>query len=635
MLEAIAIQSWILAPEPESRRKMPWRKIHLDFHNSNHIDSVGEEFDSGQFIRTLQDARVDSIVVFAKDMHGYCYYPSEVGPVHPGLKRDLLGEQVAACGAAGIEVYAYYCTLWDHYLAHRHPNWLSIQRNGDSYLPKKGDPPEWTALCASNSDLIDLQERHVWEILSTYDVDGIWFDMPIPRDGECFCPSCSAAIPDPNDTPSQRRHQQQLHRTFLRRMYETAQAVRPGCQVDFNNQPAFGLGERIEWMDSIDIEALPTAQWGYDFFPTVARYVRTFPRTMYGMTGRFLKSWGDFGGLKSGHQLTSECFGIVSLGAKCDIGDQMPPSGRLDPAVYRAISHAYDEIERLEPHLEGARAVSEAVVVVNGLPLDSLATPSTAGLVKALAELSIQFDVMESSQDWHKYPLAIFADDQDLYHPKSLRMGTNLPGSQASKFNPSYAVVPGEYEFAIYGESCSWMSQGQALATLGEPPFNRAGDHYTSHAQAPITRFTDRAVAEVRGQQGFIGFDLGRLYAETGYGFYRDVLGRVVHELLPEPLVQTSHPGIIQATVMWNLASGDWLVHVFDTSISRPSPGHPAFYELAPPRADVEVTLNIGGIELVRAVRANQDLTSDGYRVSIPRLDRYELLVIRAKDKNE
>jgi len=63
---------------------------------------IGETFDPDAFVETLRQGHVDAVTVFAKDMHGYFYYPSVFGPVHPGLSRDLLGEQVAACRAHGI-----------------------------------------------------------------------------------------------------------------------------------------------------------------------------------------------------------------------------------------------------------------------------------------------------------------------------------------------------------------------------------------------------------------------------------------------------------------------------------------------------------------------------------------------------
>ena len=84
----------------------PWRKVHLDFHNSQHVARIGEQFNADQFRDRLLKGNVSAIVVFAKDMHGYFYYPSKYGPVHPGLKIDLLGAQVAALRKRGIAVYA-------------------------------------------------------------------------------------------------------------------------------------------------------------------------------------------------------------------------------------------------------------------------------------------------------------------------------------------------------------------------------------------------------------------------------------------------------------------------------------------------------------------------------------------------
>lgn len=75
------------------RTDRPLTKIHLDFHNTPFVGAVGEDFDAGEFVATLTAAHVDAIVVFAKDMHGWFYYPAQRSEaVHPGLTRDLMGE---------------------------------------------------------------------------------------------------------------------------------------------------------------------------------------------------------------------------------------------------------------------------------------------------------------------------------------------------------------------------------------------------------------------------------------------------------------------------------------------------------------------------------------------------------------
>lgn len=641
---------WNLSSLPADGVDLPGRKIHLDYHNSRHIGLVGQDFDARDFIDTLAEAEVDSIVVFAKDMHGYCYYPSAIGPVHPGLKRDLLGEQVSACRAAGIKVYAYYCSLWDHYLAEHHPEWLSITRQGETYLPKGGEAPSWTGLCASNRDLVDLIKGHMKEILTGYKVDGIWFDMPIPRDSECFCPRCVAGISKEGGdflcAAAQRNYQQRLHVSFLSELAELAEKLRPGCQVDFNNQPSFGLIDRVHLMGSVDIEALPTAEWGYDYFPTLARYVRTLGVPVYGMTGRFHKSWGDFGGLKSAHQLTSECFGIVALGAKCDIGDQMPPCGVLNKEVYENIGEAYRAIAALEPFTKGSRSVTEAVLVSEGLPLDSMATPSICGAVKALAELSVQFDVMESGQAWEERNLCLFVNPSlDLFDRiekflvqggKAIVIAGDLLsrwGGELTGFDVSYAVCPGRYEGAIYGPCSSWIPEGEVAAWLGTPEFNRSGSAYTSHLHGPMAEIKSRAVAEVRDGLGLIGFDLGRLYFETGYSFYRQLLESLLAKMLPNQMAVCPQGSAVQLTAAWREEQKEWLIHVFDATMGRPTPGHPPFYEAGPPRAGVQVLLNLGLVNgKAKLIRQACEVDVVDGLLTLPLLDRYELVVISVKE---
>ena len=62
--------------------------VHLDFHTSPDIEGIGEEFNKEEFASTLKEAKVDLITVFAKCHHGYCYYPTKVGKMHPHLKFD-------------------------------------------------------------------------------------------------------------------------------------------------------------------------------------------------------------------------------------------------------------------------------------------------------------------------------------------------------------------------------------------------------------------------------------------------------------------------------------------------------------------------------------------------------------------
>lgn len=668
---------WI-DPRLAELRGKPWRKVHLDFHNSHHIPAIGERFDAAEFGDTLLKANVNAIVVFAKDMHGYFYYPSKFGPVHPGLKFDLLGAQVEACRQRNIAVYAYYCTAWDNYLAERHPEWLVFKRDRTTYLPRFDQTPGWTALCIAQEGFVRLMEQHTAEFVSKYPLDGAWFDMPYPIAGECFCEECLSQLRargrDPLDRRAQREHKQELETRFLERLYKTVQGARPGCQVDFNNQAAYALGGRVKWMDNIDLEALPSAaSWGYYFFPLVTRYTRTFGLANYGMTGRFKASWADFGGLKLPAQLDVECASIVANAARCDIGDQMPPSARLDRAVYHVIGAAYARIKALEPYLEAAAPVTEAALMVKGLPLDHLNSEANLGWVKALIESRVQFEVVEPDADWERYALIVLPEGLDVDVALAARLqayaakggalivshdaglvGLREPGwldsfgftfAGMSPFKPAYMVprqdftpgIPG-YEYALYEGASQWRASGPAtvVAQLGEPLFQRSPQHYTSHAQSPFDHLTDYAAAAVSGRVALCGFPLGASYYSQGYWVYRALLKHLLKQVLPSPIVSSDAPVSAEITVNWQGGPKPrYLVHVVNWSANRGTPRHPVFHEEPITLTGVTIRLNLPVSSLrVRAAVSGVDLTAsrDGGAavVAVPPVKVHEVLVFEA-----
>ncbi|MBI4873233.1 MAG: beta-galactosidase trimerization domain-containing protein [Acidobacteria bacterium] len=661
----------------------PWRKVHLDFHNSEYMPRIGEKFDAGEFGDRLAAARVDSIVVFAKDMHGYFYYPSKYGPVHPGLKFDLLGAQVEACRQRKIAVYAYYCTTWDNYLAEQHPEWLVIKRDRTNYLPKFDATPGWTALCLSYEPFVQLMLDHAREFVSRYPLDGAWFDMPVPINRECFCRECLRQLRahglDPSSRAVQCEHKHALHKAFLDKMRKTVTAARPGCQLDYNGQAVYGLGERVRYMDNIDLEALPSgAAWGYYYFPLVTRYARSFGVTTYGMTGRFKATWADFGGLKLPAQLETEVASIVANAARCDIGDQMPADGRLDPAVYHVIGKAYGRIQALEPYLDQAAPVSEAALIVSGLPLEGPNTSAHLGWVKLLMECRVQFDVVEPDAAWERYGLVILPDETPIDAKTASRLhafvaqggavlashlGGLLSGGERSwlerygltwagksPFQPAYMVpkenftgdIP-EYEYALYQGASQWRAAPPAavVAQLGEPLFQRGPQHYTSHRQTPFDHETQYAAIARSGRVALFGFPLGTSYFEEGYWVYRAALKHVLKQLLPAPLVESDAPVSTEIEVTRQAARAGvrrqerYLVHIVNWSANRGAPRHPVFYEEPIPLTGIRVRLNVPltNATVTAAVSGSRlaaKLDSGGVEVVVPRIPVHEVLCFEA-----
>lgn len=672
------LKLWI-DPYYSSQKKMPWRKVHLDFHNSKYITLIGEKFDPVQWGDQLVAGNLDSIVVFAKDMHGYFYYPSHFGPVHPGLSFDLLGEQVKACRERHIAVYAYYCVAWDHYLAETHPEWNMRKIDGSDYRPLKGETPGWTALCLGNEDFVDLMANHIQEFVAKYDLDGAWIDMAEPIAPECYCTECVRKIKatgkDPFDKEVQLEHQNKNFIEFHRRMKELVHHTKPDCQIDFNDIGIGKVSERAGTLDSIDVEALPTdPQWGYFYAPLQVRYQRNFNLPVYGQTGRFVTSWADFGGLKLSQQLDVELASLVANATRCDVGDQMPPNGVLDKAVYHVLGKSFGKIKQLQPWLEQAAPVTDTVLLIPSIPLLTVRQKYIYGIAKLMIETHLQFDALETSMEWERYRLVVIPDELMpdektisrlhqfiakggaviVCHNGGLQEGTNkswlsrygLIQDGLSPFDPAYLVtddhfiadMPG-YEYALYGGASQWKVQLPALslALLGEPLFQRSAEHYTSHKQSPFDHATDYSVIATSGKIGLLGFPIGEAYYDKGYWIYREAFINLIKKVLPNRLIETNAPLSTEITITYQPANKDdqrperFLVHIINWSPNRKTPSHSEVHEDPIALTDIRVKLNIPFREVtVKMVASGEKLkhniAKDGIEVTIPRIPISEIV---------
>lgn len=672
------------------------RKIHLDFHNSEHMSPVGHEFDGRAFATTLRDAHVDSIVLFAKDMHGFFYYPTALGPVHPGLgSRDLLGEQIEACRALGIKVYAYYCTTWDNHLAELHPEWLSLKRDRTSYLPKFDETPGWTAMCMSNDAFVELMLTHTREILERFDIDGLWFDMPVTNhDQECYCRNCVAALRtrglDIFDREAQGQRTEELLLKWMKASWALAQEVRPGITVDQNQQTRLGLHERIPFVSNVDIEALPTGHWGYPYYPLMARYARALEVPFTGLTGRFQTGWADFGGLKSENQLRLEVAAIVALGGAVSVGDQAPPSAQLDSGVYQTIGAAYRYLLDVDDYLAGAVHVAEAALLVDGpmvtdfARLESQVDPEVRegalGMAKLLVENRVQFDVVQpGTVDLNRYGVLFLPDglplssetvalvqefarrggrivhsvrpDLSLQSAPWLR-DVGVTASEPSPFVPAFTTLSGSepspfglFEFALYDGAARWEASVSArtsvLATLDEPAFQRSPERYTSHGHSPVQVKTDFPVVLSNGDISAFAFPLGAGYHRYGYWIYADLFRRVIKRALPLPLVSSpAHPSLELSLTYQPPSPGRparLMVHAVNFTGASRRGAHLEYFDYVAPVHDVviRVRTNAG---CTRAFEAGSGRELDfseieeGVEVTVRLIEHSEIVVLELSE---
>ena len=565
---------------------LPSRQIHLDFHTGPWIPDVGAEFNPREFAATMKAAHVNSVTVFAKCHHGHLYYNTQRAERHPGLKSglDLLGGQVEALHREGIRAPIYLSVQCDEFAADTHPEWIAREADGK---PVGAGPlaSGWQILDMA-SPYQDYLAEQTAEVLKVFKpVDGIFFDMCWDQASlnNYSVEAMTRAGLNPADDADRQRFAHLVALRYMKRFHAQVKAASPAASVYFNSRPLGNLAEELPYLAQVEIEALPTGGWGYMYFPKNVRFARTFGRPYLGMTARFHKGWADFGGLKPYPALEYETSQMIAHGARCSIGDQLHPRGRLDRGAYELIGKAYERIAEREPWLDGAVPVTQ--IGLFQVPAGGHGTDE--GATRMLTQLKHQFDVVNESSDFRRYDLLVLPDAIPMTPALTKRLcaylkrggallatgtsGLTADGTKLllpelgivphglSPFTTTYLRFGNEINTGVPASDHVMYETGvrvtaargaQVLAGVVEPYFQRAWNHFSSHMQTPGDKLSRYAAAVQAGRCASIPFPIFAAYATHGNYPYRLLVANILHRLMPEPLLCVVAPTSTEATVM-------------------------------------------------------------------------------------
>ncbi len=487
--------------------------VHLDFHTSPDIEGIGEEFNKEEFASTLKEAKVDLITVFAKCHHGYCYYPTKVGTMHPHLNFDLMKAEIDACHSVGVKAPIYITMGWSKKDADEHPEWHHI----DFYKKKPiyfGTEPggdldtpiwdcSWTTLCpvgGYKQHLIDITK----EICENYDVsDGVFYDICFMKDA-CVCDSCKEGMRkqglNPDDYDDARKYYKEQRIALMKELTGIVQSYSKDANVFYNGGADMNRPEYHPYQTHYELEDLPTAWGGYDLMPLRAKYFEKYDKLFLGMTGKFHHAWGEFGGFKNKDALKYELADMVSIGASMSVGDHLHPSGKIDKSTYNIIGHAFRYIDKIEKYSENTEAYTDLAIWISH-------TDSDMGCSKILQIMHLEYDLVESGNDLSKYKCIILPDNVKLTDrdKKALASFSNNGGKIIASFKSGFEEIginmlgESEYDvdyircnmedistpFLAYSHAYKVKSEGEVLAQVYEPFFNRTWRHFCGHKNTP------------------------------------------------------------------------------------------------------------------------------------------------------
>ena len=666
-----------------------FRQIHLDFHTALEVDAVGDLYDPQVFVETLKIGHVDTINIFAKCHHGYSYYPTKVGTMHPKLKFDLLGSMIESLHKADIRCPIYVSVKWDDLAGMQHPEWICVNKDGSLHMRKVlSGEWGWSTMDIS-SGYRDYFIAQVEEIIQIFgkEIDGWWFDIcfPAPNYSPWGMAQMRKAGVNLEDDLAVRRYARQQDLIFFEQVTKICQQKVPRATIYYNGIMTPEMGEVEPYMTHLEIESLPTsggAGWGYMHYPMIARQARSYGKEIIGMTGRFHRSWGDFGGLKTQDQLDYECGVILSAGGRICVGDQLHPSGVLDPAVYRMIGKSYARVQALEPWLYESKPTAEVALLTITQPNYAssgigVMNHDIEGAVQLLLEAGIQFDIVDHRIDLAKYA-AVFIPDGVVLPPswvgkigkylaqggKAIVSGTGALDPVRKEFQineipvdflgpaptiPSYlrpdpsmvgdSELASDYDYVFYDQTyiVKAVDGAKEYGDIRQALFNRTWEHYISHSHAPVGKSLGAPIAVCKENVLYFAAPLFSGYRNWDFWAYRAMALNLIRGFLPPALLIPIAPGWVEMTLHTQTAAQDHperkILHVVAYHPRRSSQSIP-HVDQSWSTSDLAVKVKMDGVEPKRCYLApqKQELTyqmeGEYIKINLPPIGAHAVVVI-------
>ncbi len=559
---------------------LPKRQVHLDFHTSPLIHGIGSNFCEDDFTKKLKDANVESITVFAKCHHGYCYYPTKVGTMHPGLDFDLTGAMIDAAHKIGVRAPVYITAGRSILDIELHPEYLAKNKDGSfknaNYEDIHSDDepiPDgaWQHLCMSNPHYL----KHIYDITEEVcerykNLDGLFYDICFVG-GPCYCDECIKGMKerglDPDNISDAQKYYDDTHFEFMTKIREILDKNNPDATLFFNSGGANIYAPHIHPYEThYEIEDLPTAWGGYDKMALNAKYFENTDSFYMGMTGKFHTDWGEFGGFKTKDALKVEAASMAMYGAAISVGDQIHPDGALDEETYDNIGYAYSYHKQIEPFCYNGKHITNI-----GIYLSSNRDANT-GLSNILLENQLDFSIIHNG-NFHEFDLVIFPDGivlsneevnklneyinsgkkviisgHSLIKDNKFQIDTGLEFISEPEFDKDYILMNNASDnipktpFLVYNPGNIVRNiDAEIIAECIPPFFSRTYGHYCSHRNTPYDKNAKKYPAMTKKENIiYVANDIPASYKTAGCVFHKNYFIKALELLKFKPIVETN-----------------------------------------------------------------------------------------------
>lgn len=656
-------------------RRLSARQVHLDFHTSEYMENVGSKFDKKQFQEALLTGHVNSVTVFGKCHHGYYYYPTNVGVMHPGLEpgKDLVGEMMEACHEIGVYAPLYLTLGWSALDVKEHPEWISRNKDGsyrgvhyDFSAKDEEEKPEvsWVNLCSAGGYREYLYEM-TKEACDRYNrLDGVFYDI-VFIDDVCYCDHCVSEMRKMGLNPSieadAKKYYQIQKKITLDGLCAIIKEKHPDASIFFNSGGAEIHMPQWHYASThYEMEDLPTVWGGYDKMPVRARYFARLGKDYLGMTGKFHRGWGEFGGYKTPEALKFECATMLANGARVSIGDQLHPLGKMDMDTYRNIGKAYSYVEEIEEYCFDTKETAKLGIMV------SLNEDRNVAMAKLLLDCQIDFDVVHDEVDLLRFDTVILPDNYRLNDSMGKAFDTYvkhggkvfmLGGSGLKEDVDEFAFsVPFRYMgrsiydkdyFELAGEKSEELlsspilcyssahkieGEGKVYSFVREPYFSRTYGKYCSHYNTPYR--DEHATYPGSIQNGnilYVSHELSKMYADYGVTYHRRYFKWLLRKLYQANSIEVEMPSQGRVHFVKREEEKQYVLHLLYASpVQR---GGVSVLEDFPTLRNIKVKVHVPEVIkkivlMPQNVEIPFELDEEVYNVVIPEMTGHQMVLL-------
>jgi hypothetical protein len=627
--------------------------IHYDFHAGMDCTEIGKNTTRGMIQNVIEQVQPDYIQIDCKGHPGLSSYPTKVGNQAPGFVGDPLRTFREVTAENGVSLFMHYSGVWDSQAIKEHPEWAVVNADGS----RNGNATSFWSPYAD--ELLIPQLR---ELAGDYGVDGAWVD------GECW-----ASQPDYGEAALAAFHEttgiqevprkpgdpywyqflqfnREAFRNYLRYYITQVKEMNPEMQLcsnwAFSDHMPEAVCAPVDWIsgDYSPQDSLNSARLSARF---MARQGRPWDLMAWSFTTTTGKGNSN---QKSVDQLKREAAAVLSLGGGFQAYFQQRRDGSIREELVPIMAEVAAFCRERQEVCHRSESVPQIALLystaahyreINGLFNRDLTR--LRGTLQGLLENQYSVEVLAEHQLCNRmseYPLIIVPEItylEPVFRQRLLDYAK--AGGRLLVMGP---VAASMFMRELDAEFVGDLDQAPRMVEFGDTRFSTVGPTRpvalgtratglgVMHADG-IAEDSDGtpAASAIRFGKGEIAatyFSFSRGYLQTDSQEMRAVLGELVRELFPEPLVEVR--GSSKVDVSIQRKDGKLAVNLVNTAGPHANSDIPVF-DTIPPVGPLEVIIRAKQKPATITLEPGGEVLEFAYDEGLVKLALPELLIHR------